>query len=588
MLSYLKFRFSRQIRRFRRESALLRKWSANYLNRHIWGKWRQLGIIRWLVVAWWGIILVALVGLINQTSQLKASAMVRQPVPGGRYVEGVVGKVRIINPILPDTAASNDVSRLIFSGLTRYNAQRQLEPDLATSWTVSPDGKTYTFKLRDGVTWQDGVPFTSQDVAFTLTAIQNPDSRSPLATSWQGVQVNIIDDHTVAFVLPNAYPPFLTATTVGILPRHLLETVEPSNLRTNDFNQHPVGTGPFKINNFTSGQREVNLLANDRYYAGKPLLDEFAFETYDQPNQVVEAYAKHQVNAIGRVNPAQMASASHLKDLKLYEMVLPEETNVFFKTSAGLLADKTLRAALVQGIDRSAIINSTLGGLAAPVTGPLLPGQPGYSAKFRQPGYDAKAAAAALDAAGWVRGTDGYRAKEGQRLKFRLVTLDGGSYPQVAENLRQQWKQLGAEIEVNTVDLTMLQQSYIRPRNYDMLLFGINIGPDPDVYSYWHSSQATDPGENLSQYNSPAADKALESGRINSDSDVRMGKYYAFQKAWTADNPALALYNPYYYYATTVDAAGISAKLLADPTNRFYRVERWTIHSTMVPRKQNY
>jgi peptide/nickel transport system substrate-binding protein len=160
------------------------------------------------------------------------------PISGGVYSEAAVGNVKMLNPILPDNTTSDDINRLIFSGLTQFNAQRQVVSDLATSWSVSPNGRTYTFHLRKGVTWQDGVPFTADDVLFTLAAIQNPDTRSPLAPSWQGVKATAPDQSTVVFALPGPLASFIDSTTVGILPRRcvrlpLIKTpLEPARFRS--------------------------------------------------------------------------------------------------------------------------------------------------------------------------------------------------------------------------------------------------------------------------------------------------------------------------------------------------------------------
>lgn len=584
MSSYLKFRLSQDWRRFRRELRLIRAWTINYLDRHIWGKWRQLGIIRRLVIGWWGLCILMLLMLTSQIGRLSDSRMVDRPVAGGRYSEGYVGEIKTINPILPESAAASDVSRLVFSSLVRYNPKRQLEPDLATSWEVSADGKAYTFHLRHGVKWHDNVPFTAQDVAFTLAAIQNPDSRSPLAASWQGVSATIKDDFTIIFNLPNAYPPFLANTTVGILPRHMLETVEPSTLRAADFNQNPIGTGPFRVKSFSTSPREIILSANDSYYNGRPMLDEFAFLGYDNIASQIDAYAKRQIVAMSRVDASDLVKTTSLKNVRYYELNLPDETAVFFKTTQPQLADKAVRSALGQAIDRAGLITKVFDGRATALYNPILPGQLGYSPKYHQVAYDANAGSHALDAAGWIIGKDGIRTKDGKKLSLKLVTSSGGMYPEAAEFVKYSWMKLGVEVTVTLANKTALQQTYIRPRNYDVLLFGINLGADPDVYSFWHSSQAADPGLNLSAYASTAADRALENGRINSDTDVRAGKYLAFQAAFQADNPAVILYSPAYIYAASDSVHGIINRRPVEPADRFWGIERWTVKTVRAVR----
>ncbi len=403
MFNYLRFRYRRQIRRIKRDVRTLRKWAANYIERHIWGKWHQIRVVRRFLLLWWLVPVVALIGLTQQIGFLQrvASAIIAEP--GGVYTEAAVGTVQNLNPVLPESTTASDINRLIFSGLTRYNSRRQLVPDLATSWGVSGDGKTYTFHLRHGVKWHDGVPFTSADVAFTLTAIQNPDSRSPLASSWQGVTVATKDDYTVAFTLPQPLNSFMDSTTVGIVPRHLLESVEPSLLREAEFNQHPIGTGPFQIKTFAPSAKEIELTANAGYFFGRPKLDGFDFKFYDTAQDTLTAYAAHQVTSPGRILPELQSETKDEAGLTSYSFTLPEEETLFFANNDPVLSDKNLRGILSRSLDREKIMSQADGGQGVVLTQPLLPGQLGYTNKYVPAQLGPAAARAALDAAGWLQ-----------------------------------------------------------------------------------------------------------------------------------------------------------------------------------------
>ncbi|HSX01754.1 MAG TPA: ABC transporter substrate-binding protein [Candidatus Saccharimonadia bacterium] len=555
----------------------------NYINRHIWGKWHQLGIVRRFLLLWLTVLVVGFVGLTQQIDALSRAAQIAVPAPGGTYSEAAVGTVNVLNPVLPESTLSSDINRLIFSGLTRYNAKRQIVPDLAERWDISPDGRTYTFYLRHGVAWQDGVPFTAADVAFTLTAIQNPDSRSPLASSWQGVRTDVRGNDVVVFTLPTPLASFMDSTTLGIVPRHLLESVDPSQLREASFNQHPVGTGPFKIKTFAPAAHEVTLAANNDYYGGRPKLDEFTFRLYDTSLAALNAYAQHQVVSPGQVQPDDVGRRNQLAGLDDYNFTLPDETVLFFQTANGLLTDKGLRGILSRSIDRDQVLNSATGGQGIALTQPILPGQIGYTPKYASAALDAAAARQALDAAGWIAPKPGApRQKDGQPLNFKLVTLSGGELERAAGEIKRQLTAIGVSVQVVAVDSTMLQQTYMRPRNFQMLLFGINLGGDPDVYSFWHSSQAQDPGINLSGYTSADADKALETARIKTDPQIRQGKYDAFLKAWNADAPAAVLYESGYQYSVSQDVAGLTAGRLVVPSDRFYDVQNWTVRRRWV------
>jgi peptide/nickel transport system substrate-binding protein len=466
---------------------------------------------------------------------------------------------------------------LIFSGLTRFNTDGELEPDIASTWTVSPDGKTYTFQLRHNVKWQDGVPFTAQDVLFTIEAIQNPDTRSPLEVTWQGVKVSAVGDYTVVFTLPKPYTPFIDNTTVGLLPAHLLGNTDPSSLRIAPFNQQPVGTGPFKLDSFDPTNGEIILKANDYYYFGRPYLDSVTLRLYNDYTAAFAAYNNREVQGVARLQPDQVASVN-TGTMRLYTASVPDEVAVFFKTTAPLLKDKTVRLALAEATDRPAIIQNQFDGQAVPLTGPLLATDLDLGVLPHQPSLSVANAKALLNAAGWTVGQDGIRRnKAGQKLELHLVTQADSPYSGVATELAQQWRQVGVQLDINQVDETTLQQSYIRPRNYDALLYGINVGADPDVYAYWDSSQASDPGLNLSVYSSPVVDNALESGRTLPNSPERAAKYRSFVEAWVADTPAVMLYTPTYTYSVSTSVYGIHIRKLINPADRFTGIEKWAV-----------
>jgi peptide/nickel transport system substrate-binding protein len=587
MFDYLRFRYRRQFRRLRRDARTVRLWLGSYIQRHFVGKWQQARLIRRFLILWLLVLVVAGVGLLQQIDALKRVATTVVGMPGGTYTEAAVGTVQTLNPILPESATAADINRLVFSGLTRYDARRRIVPDLATSWDISPDGRTYTFHLTKGVKWHDGVPFSSADVAFTLTAIQNPDSRSPLASSWQGVTVETKDDSTVTFKLPQPLTSFLDSTTVGILPRHLLESTDPSMLREAQFNQQPIGTGPFKIKTFAPSAKEVELTANTHFYRhDRPKLDNFTFRFYDTPEAALAAFAQHQVTSPGRILPVKQAEAQRESGLTQFNFPLPEEQTLFFNTTDAVLSDKSLRLLLSRSLDRAAIVRKAAAGQAAVVDQPLLPGQVGFTAKYAPGTIDHAAARRALDEAGWTQPRSGaIRTKDGKKLQFKLVTLQGGELEAAAKEIKHQWADLGIDVAVTAATQTELQQTYMRPRNFQMLLYGTNLGADPDVYSFWHSSQAKDPGVNLSQYKSDDADKALEAGRIKTDPQVREGKYDAFLKAWNADAPAAVLYQPSYSYGVRDTVGGISGHRLVTPADRYYDVEDWTVLRRFAPTK---
>ncbi|HUC20264.1 MAG TPA: ABC transporter substrate-binding protein, partial [Candidatus Polarisedimenticolaceae bacterium] len=239
---------------------------------------------------------------------------------------------------------------------------------------------------------------------------------------------------------------------------------------------------------------------------------------------------------------------------------------------------------LAQATDRASIVQDQFNNEASALTGPLFATGLNLAGAAHQPPFDIRQAQNTLGAAGWTPGRDGIRSKDGKRLKIKLVTQADSPYSPVAKALAEQWKQAGAELDVVEVGPEKLQQSYIRPRNYDALLYGINLGADPDVYAYWSSSQIKDPGLNISVYSSRPADNALESGRILRDPALRAAKYRSFIQAWVGDTPAVMLYTPSYEYGVDDSVYGVAIRKLLNPSDRFTGIEKWSVKVREVPR----
>lgn len=544
--------------------------------------WRHNKPVRRATLLW--VASIALVSLLSllQLRSLRSYYMQYAGQPGGVYTEGITGSITTINPILAESGANADASRLVFSGLTRYSREANIEGDLAKSWTVSPDGRTYTFVLQPNITWQDGQPFSSADVAFTVSRIQNPDTRSPMASAWQGVEVTTPDAATVVVTLPVRYDAFLNSTTVGILPKHILQDTAASQLRISDFNQSPIGTGPFAVTDFDTENGSVTLASNERYFRGKPKLDGMILRVYSTQEELQSAFRKKQV--MGMARAANSKGTSYGRGAVLHSLTIPEEAALFMRTTSPLLGDAKVRNAIAAAVDRQDIIKSTLSGEAQPLVVPALASQLPVAATYQVLDADLEKADRLLDEAGWKRAGNATRTKDGKELRLSLVTVQNEDYQAVSSQLNSQLAKIGVALDVEVFDATTLQRSYIAPRNYDALLYGLNAGADLDPYPYWHSSQAKAPGLNVSQYSSSAADKALVSARATTDPRVREVRLKSFLDTWAADAPAVMLYTPNYLYITQDDVRGVVAGDLVTAADRFYDIQNWTVYSELIPR----
>ena len=539
--------------------------------------------VRRFIVMWVALIFVLVGSSAVQIYSLSGYYQELKPAAGGMYTEGVLGAFTNANPIYATTAADRTVSKLVFSGLLTYNTDNKLVGDLAESWQADARGQNYTVKLRPNLTWHDGKPVTADDVVFTISVIQNPDARSPLNASWQGVTVKAPDSHTVTFALGSPLASFPHSLTVGILPQHKLSRVAMADMRSMPFNStQPVGTGPFKWEDLSvSGgtpearQERVTLSAHDQYHRGQPKLDTFTVQTYRTEAQMIESYKQNKIQAM--VGLLEAPSNLEVATTQYFPQTAAMMT--FFRISEGILAEKPVRQALVQAVDVKAV-RGQLPYAAKQVVGPILEGQIGYDETASQLPHDVAAAEKLLTDAGWTQAKPGdVRQKEGQKLEFTLYAESNNENARITRALQQQWRKIGANARVELQSADEFQVT-LSQHTYDALLRGISIGPDPDVFVYWHSSQA-DIGSrsrlNLSEYKSSVADDALSQARTRTDEQLRAAKYKPFLDTWRDDAPALGLYQPAFLYVTRLTVHGLSPHEVNNATDRLSNVHEWMI-----------
>lgn len=553
--------------------------------------------VRRFVGGWLLLVLLMLGGTVVQTLALSNLYQVDQPVAGGTYNEGMVGTYSNANPIYATGAVDTAVSRLLFAGLLKYDEQNNLVGDLAQNYTVDETGKLYTVQLKPGLRWHDGQPLTAADVVFTYSLIQNADVRSPLAGGWRGISVASPRPDTITFTLPGILASFSHSLTTGIVPQHIVGKISPAQLRSHAFNTiQPVGSGPFawdalqyNAEGIDSTAALISLKANPYYNGGPPKLQRFIIHTFEDDEQLKTAYKKRKINAMAGLKyvPADIAESNNTR---LYDFQTTAVTMTFFKTTSGVLADTTVRKALAYGTRRNEIVKQ-LGQNLKLVRQPILMGQPGYDAAYRQPNYDPVEAARLLDQAGWVMtpgpGGDGIRTKAGQPLAFQLFAENTPYNKIVVSELAKSWRGIGVKV-TPVLQQSVDFQTSLELHNYEAVLYGISIGPDPDVYAYWHSSQADNRAGgrlNFSEYKSAAADASLEAGRTRLEPEVRTLKYKPFMKAWYDDTPAVALFRPRIYYVMRGDVFGLTNHTLNTDADRYYSVADWSIRTAHVTKE---
>jgi len=507
------------------------------------------------------------------------------PASGGRYVEGVTRAPERINPLFASANQTDaDLAALVFSGLVRLGPDGTPQPDLAERWEITGNGQSYVFHLRHGVAWQDSEPFSADDVVFTYRAIASPGFRGDpaLAQLMEGVVVSARDAQTVEFRLEQAYAPFLSYLTIGILPRHLLEGLDPGQLYSAGFNARPVGTGPWVLKRVSDSG--VTLASNPTYYLGPPHIATLELRVYPDEAALAAALRQREIDGALLGPGAAPSDIDFLRGdrrFALHAMTGTAFNIVYFDTRSPLFSDQAVRQALWQATDVEALAAAAGGGVR--VTDSIAPGLWAHATPPEAPDFDPGAAASALERAGWSRGSDGIRRKGDQRLAFTLSTANDADRVALANELERQWEAVGAEVTVQPLDAAVFIEQYLLPRKFEAALALIDPGGDPDPYPFWHSSQIAEPGRNLSNYSDARIDDVLERARQTTDTHRRQELYALFAGYFIADAPAIPLFAPQWTYAQETRVQGFAESLLFTPASRFSNVQDWYVRTRTGP-----
>ncbi len=506
------------------------------------------------------------------------------PEQGGTYVEGIAGTPSIVNPVLAQNDVDADLVALLFRGLTQGTDTGVVVPDLARSWVISPDDLTYTFALRDDARWHDGVPVTADDVVYTIRIIQDPDFQGnpQLSSLWRSVTVEKVDSHTVRFRLTESFAPFLGYTSVGLLPAHLLQDVPAADLPQAAYNLHPIGTGPFAVEEL-DGSRAL-LKAAPGYDGEKPYLAKVEFKFYPSYKAVLEAYDRKEVEGVGRVESQEIERVMRTSGLALFSAPISGYAVILLNLDRVPFQDKRLRQALLNGMNRQRLIDQVLDGQGLVAHSPVMPTQWSYHSGIKKYEHDPARARALLEAAGWTDADgDGVREKAGQRLQFALLTDKSPLRVALMEEIVRQWAEIGAQAVPQTVGFSGLARDFLRPRQFDAVLVEWSDLPvDPDPYPLWHSSQTVDVGRNYAGFRNREADELMEEGRRILDFQTRTSLYRQFQDIFAEEVPSLLLYYRVYNYAVDRSVHAVQIGPLRVPSDRFRSLSQWYINTRRV------
>lgn len=564
--------------------------TTRHAHKFVLGRLKNLREAREYIASWLLVVAILISAVALQTFWSQESYSQSAAVPGGTYAEGMLGPIATLNPLYAQSDAELSAVRLIFSSLYDYDSTGHLRGDIATSLTSNREKTSYTVTIRPDAKWHDGQKVTADDVVFTINLMKNLDAHALMYNSWSGVSAVATNPTTAQFTLQSPYALFPQALTFAILPKHILQKVAPGALSQSTFSISPVGSGPFQLRLLQSTGNDtlhkiVNLARWDNYHHGKAKLERFEIHSYVNATEIVQALKRRDINAAFDINDVSGDLSKSALQTDSYST--GGGVYALFNTQQTVLSDQSVRVALQRGADTTKIRQSLsfkppkldLPFLSNQVQGVTLPDALAY---------DKQAAQQSLDKAGWGKGRDGIRYKGNARLIIHVAYLKNPEYSHVAKMLADQWRQLGIDVQLNefnpatSADQTFAQ-SVLQPRRYDVLINQLSIGADPDVFPYWHSSQANPFGLNFSNYTNPSADDALLSARLRDEPELRAKKYAAFATQWLQDVPAIGLYQSTVVYAHTTSTTAITPHtILPTIVDRYSNILYWTTNHAQV------
>ncbi len=538
--------------------------------------------IRWqllLVVICLGLV----VSLLSYQIQSAGLCTTRVPSTGGRLGVGMVGRPDKINPLL---GTSNPVDieliNLIYDGLMHYDENGMPVPSLAKSWHVSDDGKTLGFELRDDISWHDGQPFTAEDVVFTYGLLQNKEFPAPdsLRSLWASVIISSTNESTVDLILPQPYGPFLDATTLGILPSHILGNVPVNQLANHPFNKLPVGTGPFAVSQIFDWEEagQLRLIPNPGYWRGSVKIDTLDYRFYPDNKSVGEAFSTGAIQAISGISTEAVPEFLALPGIRLFTSPGRQITQLLFNLSESgspLLDSAQGRKALALGTNRPLLIDEALTGQGLPLEGPFIPGSWAFDPESVEPiDYNPATASAILEELGW-RLSDGTatRERDGAPLVLQLLLADEDAGRELAQTLAGQWAEIGIDVEPIVVAPDEMTTALLE-KVFDVAIVHVLTSGDPDLYDFW-SQEAIVSGQNYGGWNNRRASEDLEMGRQLYLVDERLPYYTAFLRYFSEDLPAFTLWQHVDNFALSETIQEAEVGRFQQPRDRYDSLVNW-------------
>lgn len=537
------------------------------------GPWsRRAGLV--LVVV---LVVIGLAGVGGYTVYLNSTREVADS--GGVITEGLVvdGPLSVLPPFA-QAENSRDIAGLLYRGLTRTGPDGRPVGDIASKWEASADSKTFTFHIKSKQTWSDGAAISASDARFTLSILQSDAlSRSPTGQAWSGISAHIVDDVTIQYTLSSANAGFPSLAGLGLLPEHALSQ-RPAEAMA-EIVDAPT-SGPFFVAH--TDRDRLELKRNPRA-ARVPYLDELDFRLFASARDAVSALTDGQIDVLAQLTPDDANRVAGAPNKGLVTRRSYSYVQLLFNQKQATLGDVAVRRAIATAIDHSAIVGAALHGYGHVDNTPIPPAISWASDNTAAVATDLDKARKALDAAGWkVPAKGSVRQKDGADLKLKLTAADQEPYATVARRLEIDLGRVGIKVEPDMKSQDALLGT-LQSRQFDMAVDAVDNGPDPDIYTLWHSSQGATGGFNFSNMPANAAlDKDLETGRQSSDQKTRHDAYMDAQRIFRETLATVILYSPDMLIGVSHRVRNVSMNPGIEPGDRFEYVDRWYVQSHRV------
>lgn len=510
-------------------------------------------------------------------------------VSGGDYTEAVLGEVKSMNPLYASNSAEKTLSRLLFANLVSPDNSGHIKGELAKTVKMDNTGKIWTVTLRDNLQWSDGEPIVADDIIYTVDLIRDKTAKTTISADFSHVTTKKINDKTVEFTLPSTYVDFMDTLEFPLLPKHILGEVSSALVYESDFSKHPVVSGPFVLNAMQAATATqlntftIYLNRNTKYFMTSTKLDTFTLKTYKNRDDIITALNASDVTATAELG---LDSAGSLRDnISSRESLLNGGVFAFINTKSDNLENKALRQAIAKGVNlatvREGIDDSQL------LNYPILERQE----KLNYPEltkYDLDEAKALIEKAGFKYNDNGkILNKDGVPVILNAVVQKRDVITRTAERFVEELKKIGFEVNLNIYDESQTTADFfttvVRPRDYDILFYEVDLGVSADPFVYYSSTQASTGGWNFSNYSNGLVDDALLSAHTTTNMNTRKAKYEYFLKAWVSDVPAIGLYQSSlkYYYSQNVDIYSENLQM-TDVLDRFNDVRYWASEKRSV------